>query len=486
MANNSTPFFPSWRHRLAPAGSRSRSAAHLLGSLTLSKLEKRFGHLLPDDCLATPDNGRDRIYTVARTFWCFLWQVLHPGTPNREITRQVQALSQLSGGPNVASEDSAYCTARTRLRSSVLEQILQALAKALWGKAPAQDPAILQGRRLKVLDGTTVTLPDTKRNRARYPKIQLPAQATGFPMMRVLVVFCLASGAVLTRLTGSLLVSELRLMDQLIAQLSQGDIVVGDRGFGNFIVLALLQAAGIDFIGRSNRKADGRRRLRRLGPQDWLMDWRRSYNKSPLLSRKRWRQLPVHLTVRIVRGSLWRPGFRVRQITAVTTLRDATLYPAHQILEAYARRWRLELCFDDLKTTLGMETLSCHSPAMVGKELDMHLMAYNLVRFVMAQAAQTHSISLEEISFKGTLDALRQFCHAMCQTRSHKLRRLLWQQLLQAIVDDPLPHRPNRREPRAVKRQKHKYPHLDRPRHKFRDLPKRQRRRALARKRALI
>lgn len=481
---HSTPFFPALRSFLAPPGSRLTGTLHSLRSHTLAKLEERFGPWVPARLFpkaADKQNSRDRIYTQPRTFWCFLWQILNPNTACREVVRQLQALLLLRGGPQISPEDGAYCRARGRLPAGLLPQVLQATAQHAQRLAPQPAEGLLSNRPLKVLDGTSVTLPDTPENRRAYPMVQATYDGVGFPMMRLVALFCLASGAVLSMLSGNLYTSEWRLFQRLLSQLAHGDIAVGDRGFGHFIILNLLQSVGVDFIGRSARKVDGRRRLRRLGPNDWLVQWRRPHTASALLSAQQWAQVPLYRTVRIVRGSLWRPGYRVRQVTLVTTLLDPTLYPAEHILRAYARRWRLELCFDDLKTSLGMEMLSCKSSEMVQKEVYMHLIAYNLIRMIMAQAAQTHQAPLERISFKGTLDALRQFGHAMCQARSQRKRTQLWDQLLRTLAADLVPERPNRREPRAVKRQKNKYPRLDTAREKFRDHPKRHVRRTKAR-----
>jgi hypothetical protein len=356
---------------------------------------------------------------------------------------------------------------------------LAATAAAVQRQGPKTD--FLQGRPVKVVDGSTLTLPDTPANRTAYPICKNSQSHAAFPMMRLVVVFCLASGAILTVLSGDLRLSELRLFHQWMSQLAPKDIVLGDRGFGNFVIVSLLQGLGIDFIGRSRRRVDGRRRRQRLGSNDWLVQWPRSVNPSALLSPQAWAALPTERTVRIVRGSLYRPGFRLRQLTLVTTLLEANLYPAQEILRAYARRWRLEMCLDDLKTTLGMEMLRCKSPALVEKELWMYLLAHNLIRWVMAQAARTYTVALEPISFKGTVDALRQFSQAMAQARSKRKRRRLWEELLRTIAADLVPQRPDRREPRAVKRKKNKYPRLNVPRSKFRDRLKRHVRRAKAR-----
>ena len=237
----------------------------------------------------------------------------------------------------------------------------------------------------------------------------------------------------------------------------------------------------MEFIGRTTRRVDGRRRLRRLARNDWLILWKRSATPSPWLSALQWADLPAEMTPRAVKAPCYVKGFRVRRITLVTTLLDSQLYPAQELLQAYLRRWRLEMCLDDLKTTLKMEFLRGRSPQMAQKELLMRLIAHNLIRCTAAQAATEHRVALERISFKGSVDALRHFSHAMAQARSKKKRRQLWGQLLRTLAADLVPERPGRREPRAVKRKKNKYPRLDAPRRRFRDHPKRNLRRKRAR-----
>jgi len=261
---------------------------------------------------------------------------------------------------------------------------------------------------------------------------------------------------------------------------------LGDRGFGSYPVIALLQhSLGVDFIGRTTRRIDGRRRLKRLAKNDWLILWKKSPKPSPWLSAWQWAGLPAQMTLRAVKGRCYQKGFRVRQVTLVTTLLDPQVYPAQEILQGYLRRWRLEMCLDDLKTTLKMDLLRGHSPGMVQKELYTRLIAHNLIRCLVAQAAAEHRVAPERISFKGSLDALRHFSQAMARARSKKKRRELWAELLHTLAADLVAQRPGRREPRAVKRKKNKYPRLDVPRHKFRDHPKRNVRRKNARLRRL-
>ena len=189
--------------------------------------------------------------------------------------------------------------------------------------------------------------------------------------------------------------------------------------------------------------------------------------------------------MRIVRAQVRQRGFRTRQLTLATTLLDPQLYPAAELLAAYARRWRLELCFDDLKTTLGLESLKCLSPGLAEKELLAGLIAHNLLRCVMAQAAQEHAVPLERIRFKGALDALRQFNHALCQTRCARRKKALWAALLLSLARDLVPERPGRREPRAIKRRP-KYPFLTRPRQQQRDRPRRSVRKTRSNNKRLI
>ena len=466
-----------------------RGVAQSLRSLrhaTLGQIENRFAAAIPDALFPKASEGtnsRDRIYTQHRTFWCFLWQCLNPDTACREVVRQLQALFLLFSAPSVSEEDGAYVRARKRLPSHALKDVLAATAKAA---APrTSDPGWLQGRRLKVVDGSTVTLPDSKANQKAYPQVDNQKAGCGFPLMRVVVLFCLASGVILAMRQADRRTAELRLFHQLMADLSRGDIVLGDRGFGNFVVMALLKALGVDFIGRSARRVDGRRG-QRLGRNDWLLVWSKGTKASAFLTAAEWAGLPAQMTVRAVRGRVTVKGFRVREVTLVTTLLDARAYPAEQLLRAYLRRWRLEMCLDDLKTTLGMEMLRCQSPAMVEKELLMHLIGHNLIRWTMGQAAREHEVELERISFKGTLDALRQFSQAMSQARRSRQRRQLWALLLRTLAADLVPERPGRQEPRAVKRKRNKYPRLNQPRHQFRDRPKRHERRRRAKMRRAL
>jgi hypothetical protein len=374
---------------------------------------------------------------------------------------------------------------RQWLPEDLFPKALAATAKFADQLVPALN--FLKARPLKVVDGSALTLlADTRKNRAAYPPIQCRPHQPSFPMMRFVVLFSLLSGSILAAVQGSLAVSEWALLAQLTTPLAKGDILIGDRGFGCYPVIALRQhTLGVDFIGRTTRRIDGRRRGQRLGRNDWLLEWKKGRRASPWMSLLQWQALPATLTLRAVKGSLYQKGFRVRQVTVITTLLDPQAYPAQQILEAYLHRWRLEMCLDDLKTTLGLESLRARSPEMAQRELWTRLIAHNLVRCTMAQAAAEHNVPLARISFKGSRDALRQFSQAMAQAKTKKKRQQLWQELLRTLAADLVPERPGGREPRAVKRKRKKYPRMAGPRRKFRDQLKRHDRRKISRLRKL-
>ena len=232
----------------------------------------------------------------------------------------------------------------------------------------------------------------------------------------------------------------------------------------------------MDLVARLHhqRKVDFRK-AKRLGKNDGLFAWKKGYQQTSILTKAQWEALPEVITVRIIRFTATIRGFRGRRVTLVTTLLDPKLYPAEELAGLYARRWFMELSFRCIKSSMGLEWLNCKSPEMAGKELLACLIAYNIVRCVMAQAAWRHGQDLERVSFKGAVDALRQYSAAIAQARNGKLRRRLWLDLLLNLARDLVPHRPHRREPRAVKRRPKAYPLLNQPRQKFVEISHRNR-----------
>lgn len=373
-------------------------------------------------------------------------------------------------------------------RSKKLSNTLLQRAFALsYRSAQAQSAPcrLLQGRHLKIADGSSLRVADSLQNRKAFPPSKNQFEKPSFPIVKIVTLFSAGSGAILAKATGCFRQSELRLLMTLRSALAPEDILAGDRHFGCFVLAAWLQSLQIDLIARvatRARNVDFRQSLKRLGPGDGLFRWCKPAKPSPLLSTKQWKALPAQITVRIIRTRIEKAGFRTHELTVVTTLLDAALYPAQEVLCAYAKRWRMEMCLDDLKTTLAMEMLSCQSPIMLEKELLVFLTAHNLLRWMMAQAAQLGAVDSQRLSFKGTLDAFRQWTAGLVQVRGAGKKRKqteLWRQFLQTLVADLVPLRPGRKEPRAVKKRS-KYLPLSKPRHHYVDRWSRNKRRRVS------
>lgn len=467
------PFFPAFRARLAALGQRT---ARPLRQGTLQQLAAHLAQLIPVHLLSSADEGpnsRERLFTLRLTCECFLWQMLKPRTACREVVRQVQALACAQGKGSVDDCASAYIQARQRLPQERLERILAATARAAEQRA-APSPQ-WQSRPVKVVDGSSVQAPDTAANQKEYPQPSGQKPGCGFPVLKLVVLFSLASGALLEVVLGNLHQHDLRLFQRLWECLKAGDILLGDRAYGDYVTLAGLPRQGVDVVARLHqaRKVDFRKARQRLDHHDGVFVWRRGCRQSTILTPEQWAALPEEIKVRLVRFTAACRGFRTQRITLVTTLLDAALYPAAELVALYLRRWRIELCLRDVKTTLGLEQLRCQSPAIVRKELLAGLIAHNLIRCLMAEAAQVHEAELERLSFKGAVDALRQYSAVLEQARTNRLKRKLWQDLLRTLACDLVPLRPGRTEPRAVKRRPKPFPLLNRPRRKFVELPHR-------------
>jgi len=287
-------------------------------------------------------------------------------------------------------------------------------------------------------------------------------------------VFSLSTGVLLDYAKGNKHQSELRLLRGLLDGFRPGDLAVADRGFSCYVLLALLWRRRVWSLFRlhQSRAADWRKG-KRLGQKDRLFTWSQPRLRPPWLPQCLWKTIPEQLTVRVIRFPLHRRGYRTEAVTLVTTLLDPENYPAQDIAQLYLRRWKIELWFRDIKTSMGMEVLRCQSPQMVHKELEMFLIAYNFIRCLMVQAGAINHVTLDRLSFKGSVDSVRQFSLAIAQARSKKKQNHLILELLEVIARDEVPDRPERLEPRAVKRRPKTYQLLNRPRHLMRAIPHR-------------
>jgi hypothetical protein len=323
-----------------------------------------------------------------------------------------------------------------------------------------------------------MSMPDTPKNQRAYPQSREQKPGCGFPSMKVVGVFSLATGALLAYAKGNKHQHELSLLHRLLDQFKPGDLALADRGFSCYTLLARLWTKKVAALFRLHHaRAGDLRKGKPLGKNDRLVQWRKPQNgeRRRYLPWALWNGIAPELPVRILRYRLRRAGYRTRSLTLVTTLVDAQLYPAEQLALRYAKRWQIELWFRDIKTSMGMEVLRCQSPQMIHKELEMFFIAYNLIRCLMIQASRAHEVKVQRLSFKGTVAAVRQFSMAIAQARSRRKQKELIDKLLQTIAADLVPDRPGRREPRAVKRRPKPCAWLTKPRHKFKDAQHRNR-----------
>jgi hypothetical protein len=293
----------------------------------------------------------------------------------------------------------------------------------------------------------------------------------GFPLARLVVIFCLACGTVLDAALGRYpgkQTGENALLRTLAGSLDEGDVLLADRYCGGWFDLALWSRRGVEVVTRLHqlRRCD-LRRGRRLGPNEHVVAWSKP-QRPDWMDEATYQSLPEELELREVRARVRQRGFRTKVLVVVTTLLDAATYPAEDLADLYRLRWHAELDLRSLKVTLGMDVLRCKSPAMVRKEVWAHFLAYNLIRAVRAQAAEECGADPRELSFKGALQALSTFAERLLEADA-AAREELYEWLLVTIGAHQVGDRPDRIEPRARKRRPKDYPHLHRPRHEARN-----------------
>jgi hypothetical protein len=424
-------------------------------------------------------NSRECVFTPKISFLGFLDQTLTPGTSCRRTADQIRSSYQaLSDCPSIDAQDSAYCQARKRWDLAKLIKIRRDLTNHIHLSDNCLEGVLVTAGGIltpKVVDGTSLNAPDTKKNRQQYPQSESQTPQCGFPLISLVGIFSLRTGALLERAYGPDLTSENALFHQLWPTLEKGDLILGDRLFGAYCDIFGLKDRGVQsvFHHHASRNADFRQGVR-LGRWDRLITWSKPRSKPKTISDELWAKVPPTLTLRMVRFRVPTQNGRCKKITLITTLLDPLLWPLKVLADLYARRWKIELYWDDIKTTLQMDMLSCKSPEMIHKEMEMHFIAYNLIRSLMAEAAETCNVPLDRMSFKGTLDALQTYSQRMetIPASCRKRRRVLHGEMLAAIAKDALPYRPDRREWRGQKRRPKAYPFMTRPRHQMKDRPK--------------
>lgn len=398
---------------------------------------------------------RDRIYTPVKTALMFIKQVLSSDKSCKKAVAEFVAERIVTGAPAVSENTGPYVKARERLP----ETMVKALVKEV-GKIEAQLTPIEwkpYGRELKSFDGTMVKMADTKENQETYPQHKNQAKGAGFPIARLVVVMSLTLGTVLDyemdaykgKGTG-----ESSLLRRMMASIEKNDIVLGDRYFPNFFLMADLKNIGADgiFRGQSQRHYDFRAG-ERLRKNDHLVFWEKPAKPS-WMDQSSYDLYPKKLQIR---------EFKSGGNIYVTTFLDDKKYHKKELEKIYKRRWEIELNLRSIKSVMNMDMLVCKTPAMVRKEIGIHFLAYNFIRIIMAEACLKHHKLPWQVSFKGAVQLILSFAPHFLNSTKEK-NKILYTQMLSLIVKNKIGNRPGRVEPRMIKLRKKPFPLLKNPR----------------------
>jgi hypothetical protein len=410
----------------------------------------------------------DRIYSPLVTLWVFLGQVLSADPSCRAAVARLIAHRLSRRQRPCSAETGAYCQARKRLPEEYFSNVARLTGQALESKVEKQ--WLWKSRRVYVYDGSAVSMPDTPENQRAYPQPDTQKPGLGFPLARLAAVFSLACGAVLDlgicRYAGKGQ-SELAMLRTLWNIFRPGDVMLADRLMCAWTEMMMLKQRGVDCVCRltSHRTADFRRG-KRLGHGDHIVRWLKP-TKPRSLDWKTYVALPESLTIRECRVTVGQPGFRTTTLIIATTMLDAAIFTKDDLAQLYRARWNAELDLRSLKRTLQMDVLRCKTPELVRKEIWTHVLAYNLIRTIIAQAARKVGIEPRSVSFTGAVQTLAAFqpIIAIQGNRDPSLRLSLYQELLNAIAVHRVADRPDRFEPRLRKRRPKHYAFLRKPRH---------------------
>jgi Transposase DDE domain len=409
----------------------------------------------------------DRIYTPLVTLWVFLSQVLSADHSCRAAVARLIAHLVSRGEKPCSAQTGAYCQARERLPEKFFVDVACSVGRALDAKADQR--WLWKGRRVYMFDGTTVSMPDTAANQEAYPQVYNQKSGLGFPIARVGAIMSLCCGAILNlgvcRYAGKGQ-SELGLLRALWDLFQPGDVLLADRLMCTWTEMVMLKQRGVDSVCRfsSHRKADFRRG-KRLAHGDHIVKWPKPA-KPRSIDRETYDALPEFLMIRECRVRIDQPGFRIKTLTIATTLLDEGEFTKTDLTQLYRARWNNELDLRSIKSTMQMDELRCKTPELVRKEIWTHVLAYNLIRTVAAQAAATHDLLPRSISFKGAMQTLEAFQPLIEFQPGLDTAHLqaLYQHLLRAIATHQVADRPDRFEPRAKKRRRDHFAWLTKPR----------------------
>lgn len=441
----------------ADVQSKLRSASSLCLDFLLPKPE------IIQICEEIGHKFRDRTYNPMIVVWMFINQVLSADHSCQQAVTRFNAWRVARGLLKVSSETTAYCKARCRLPEALFERLL--CQTAIRCEEATNEAWLFHGRIVEMVDGWTLTMADTEENQEEYPQMKSQKPGCGFPMARMIGLFSLATGAInhfaIGPYTGKQ-TGETSLLRSIFDRLLWGRILLADRYYASFWLLAEGERRGIDLVARAHhlRKIDFRRGLR-LGYLDQLVLYPKP-QRPKWMSEDEYAQYPDSIFVRHLKYKVTQKGFRTREITLATTLLDADIYTAEELADLYSRRWLVELHIRSLKTQMQMDHLRCKSPQMVRKEIHCHMIGYNLVRCAMLASALKFGLCPTRLSFTGAMQAIEEFASSLRLGSIHPQQQ--WANLLEVISELTVGNRPGRQEKREIKRRAKNYKLMQCPR----------------------
>lgn len=414
--------------------------------------------------------GQEDLYSTQIVLWAFLAQTLRDGkgVACAAAVADIGAYLLQTGQRPPSGNTGDYCRARAKLKLAALRRLVRESADDVEAAAPV--PWLWKGRHAKLVDGFTFTLPDTPENQAAFPQIPAQRPGVGLPIARACVVLSLATACVCDLALGPYEgkeTGETALFRELLETFDDNEVVVFDRYYCSFMMLALLSVRGLQVCTRLHhlRHSDFRRG-RRLGPGDHRITWTRP-QRPKWMSQEQYDTIPETLTLREVKFDVQVPGYRTRSITIITTLTDPQAYSREDLAELYGFRWHAELDIRQIKQTLHLDHVRCKTPAMVRRELWVTLLAYNLIRKVIATAAAVHKKQPRRLGFTLACQSLLASWMILA-TGSCRDARAMYTMMLTRIAANEVANRPGRIEPRVLKRRRHRYPLMQRPRAQLR------------------
>lgn len=389
-------------------------------------------------------------WTPALTLWAFLWQVLGGDKSCRQVVANVLMSLALSHEPEDI-DTGLYCRARAKLTPAVLRRLALHVGHGL--ERASHEEWLWFGRHVQLVDGSSSRLVDTEENQKEFPQAKTQKKGLGSPLIRWVALLGLATAAVQGFAYGPYAgkeTGETALFRQLLDQLQRGDIVLADRYYCSYFMVALLLSRGVDVVARlhQRRKYDFRRG-QRLGEGDHIVAWSRPA-RPEWMSEELYAAMPETIRMREVIRRVDAPGYRVKELVVATSLLDSQAYEGDEVAALYSERWHAELDIRTLKVTLGMSELRCKTPFMVEREIWAHILAYNLIRKVGAQVAEQKKASPRSISFKATKQAVLGGWQPATPLQGADYVRVQTV-MLKILQKQKVGHRPGRCEPRAIK-----------------------------------